>query len=201
MAVTRYRSGDVTVTVDDGLDRWLRGLLSIAERETVRLLEERAAKLALEARAAWYGPDGVERETGQSGDIVTVTTFDAGRGVVRVSIGSADSRTAGGKPVAVYVHQARATSLVKKTVSRAEWYATPSKRRGPIFRGDAVYRPAAGATVPEALLRYTVHASNPKARQGKFLLVELVRKPGQVLAREVAAVLAERIAAAARQAA
>lgn len=196
---TRYKSGKVTVTVDDGLDRWLRSLLTAAEKKSVALLEAKAEKLASEARTAWYGPNGVERETGKSGDIRVVTTFDQGRGVVTVSIGSTDIRTAGktGKPVPVYVHRPRSTSTVMKQVDRRTWYATPEIRRGPIRVGDQIYKPSKGARVAESSLRYFVHEASARAGDGKYLLTELVRKPARVLVKDVARELSKQIPKAA----
>lgn len=155
---TRYTDGAVTVTLDDGLDRFVRGLLSKAERATVAVLEEEGRAVADAARREWYGPNGVTRETGLSGQIVAVTTIDSARGEVRVSVGSTDTRKAGksGKPVPLFVHRPGLASEELVEVSHAEYWATPnaSRRQYP-----KVLRP------------------NPNAGDGKFLVPELLRKP------------------------
>jgi hypothetical protein len=103
----------------------------------LRTMEREAEVVAEEARREWYGPNGVTRETGKSGDIQVVTTVDLNRSEVVVSLGSTDdrrvvatrkrSRTGDtvqvGKPVVVYVHQPWGTSLQPKEVSRDEWFA------------------------------------------------------------------------------
>src|SRR3990167_2623278 len=84
----RFTDGPVTVQLDGALERWGADLLTSPQ-----------------ARAAWCGPAGVRRVTGLSGDIRVVTTIDAGRGELRVSVGSTDPRMAGGRPVPTYVHR------------------------------------------------------------------------------------------------
>lgn len=135
---TRFTDGNVTIALDDGLERLVRDLLSAAETETVRILEAAAEEVAAEARGKWYTM--VDKETGRSGDIQVVTTFDTGRGEVRVSVGSTDTRKAGSKPLPVYVH-------------KPGWLSV---------------KPRAGTKG---------RPPNPKANDGAFLLVELVRKP------------------------
>ena len=63
--------------------------------------------VARQAEADWYGPAGVERRTGQSGQMEVTTTIDARRGVIRVTVGSSDPRRVGKKALApaAYVHR------------------------------------------------------------------------------------------------
>lgn len=142
----RVRSGGVTATLT-GIDAsTVRAIMGRAMGGALRVMESRAEELAAEARREWYGPNGVNRETGKSGDIQVVTTADLDRGEVRVGIGSTDDRTVqsyksgnraransaqaarrrteGGwaLPVAVFVHQPSPNKLGAKAVDRDEWF-------------------------------------------------------------------------------
>lgn len=109
---SRFSDGTSTVTLDDGLDRFIRSALSAAEKEVVGHLEAAAEAVAADARGKWY--QQVERRTGKSGDIVVFTTFDTGKGEVRVTVGSTDIRKQGSTPVAVLVHRPGPLSQVSK---------------------------------------------------------------------------------------
>lgn len=180
---TTYRDGDVTVTLDDGLAAFVRGLMTAAERTSVEVCERHAREVADAAERDWYGPGGVTRRTGRSGDIDTETRIGAAE--VRVRAYSTDTRRAGkgGKPVPVYVHRAAATSSVAVEVTEGEWWGTQRASRGP--RGDRAWtakqREAFGAPG-----RWLVLRQNPKAGDGKYLLTELLRKPGKARERDIA---------------
>ena len=125
VSTMRYSDGMATVTLDGALEAFVRSALSTVERSALAVMEDHAAELAATARREWYGPSGVDRETGKSGDIQVVTTVNAARGIVRVSIGSTDTRKAGktSKPLAAFVHQPWGSSLRAKAVTREEWFA------------------------------------------------------------------------------
>lgn len=132
----RVRSGGVTATITGIESATIRAMIGRAMGGALKVMEDRAEELAADARREWYGPNGVNRETGKSGDIQVVTTADLDRGEVRVSIGSTDDRKViaqrqrkrtgdsvpVGKPVPVYVHQPWKTSLHPKAVDRVEWF-------------------------------------------------------------------------------
>lgn len=146
MARTRYREGDVTIELDDGLARFVRGLVSAAEVEVIRVLEQAAEGVAQKARAEWYGPNGVKRRTGQSGNVQVITTFDRSRGEVRVSIGSVDTRKVDGKPLAALVHRASpfnggdgkylVPELIRKPAAVAIRRVTPELGRAIVARAS-----------------------------------------------------------------
>jgi len=182
----RYTNGNVTVGLDDGLEAFARSLLSAAETETVRVLEEAGDQELEKSEAAWYGPDGVTRRTGKSGDMTRVTLFDSARGEVRVSLGSSDARENSDPkkkgPVPYYVRRPGPLSLVDKVVTQGEWWKAkkaglPVRMFGP--KGDR---------------KYIVEEPNPKASDGKSLIVELVRKPVNARLRDLAPELAQAIA-------
>jgi hypothetical protein len=124
MSTLRYSDGMATVTLDGALEAFVRSALSTVERSALAVMEEHADELAATARREWYGPAGVDRETGKSGDIQVVTTVDGARGIVRVSIGSTDTRKAGktSKPLAAFVHQPWGSALRAKAVTREQWW-------------------------------------------------------------------------------
>lgn len=161
---TRYREGNVTVTLDDGLDRLVRSVLSAAQTETVRILEEAAEEERVRAEAAWYDPDtGVTRQTGRSGALQVVTTF--GDKEVRVSLQSSDTSRVGGKPRAAVIRRPGPLSLVDQLVAQGEWWEHKNAGK-PVGRKGTT-----GGT------DWTIRVANPHASDGRNLLSELIRKP------------------------
>lgn len=194
MASTRYTDGMATVTLDEGMARFVRAAMSRAEAAAVAVLETHAEELAATARREWYGPEGVDRETGKSGDIQVVTTVDAARGTVRVSIGSTDDRKGGktNKPLVAFVHRPWGSSLRAKAVERGEWYAW--QRKGlPVlpYPGAAWWSERTNGRINGEGLRRGVwyiqatDAAENKATTAKgkgYLLQTLVVKPTKELA-------------------
>lgn len=181
MAQLRVSSGIATVTLDGGLDRFVRGLIDRTETAVIRQTREAAVEVARDASAAWYGPNGVKRRTGRSGQIVVRETVNLTDGTITISVGSADTRTAGRKPVPVYVHRPTRTSTIQVQVTPDEWYAAPQSMRAP-------WRPGPGGKVPY------LHRPNPKASDGKHLLGELVKKPMKKRIRRLSREIAKEVA-------
>lgn len=177
---TRYRSGKVTITLDDGLEQWTRSLLDAAEAETVALLEAEAREVMEAARGRWY--QEVQRETGQSGDLETVTTFGAD-GSVTVGIRSRDTRVRAGKPVAAMVHRPGPLSKQRVQITRAEYGEI---KKGPKPK-DAWKSRKDG--------RFYAMKDNLAKSDGAYLFVSLVRKPLFGRVPKIAAQLGERIVA------
>jgi hypothetical protein len=159
-----YRNGSVTVSLDGGLERFVRRLLDSTQSELVRQIRRAADDVARAARADWYGPQGVTRETGRSGDIQVRELVDAARGEIRISVGSTDQRMAGIRPLPVYVHRPGPTSTVLRVVSPRKYFAAPTVMRGP-------WRVVGGRRAPQLFV------PNPAASDGKFLLQTLVKGP------------------------
>lgn len=79
--ITRYREGNVTVTLDEGLARWVEQVLQDTERAVVAHIEREVEKVYEAARAEW------PVRTGRSRDgLRTALTFDRTRGRVEGSI-------------------------------------------------------------------------------------------------------------------
>jgi hypothetical protein len=79
--ITRYREGNVTVTLDEGLARWVEQVLQDTERAVVDHMEREVEKVYEAARADW------PVRTGRSRDgLRTALTFDRTRGRVEGSI-------------------------------------------------------------------------------------------------------------------
>lgn len=136
MNTVRVRSGNTSATIT-GLDAsTIRAMVERATGGAVRLLEETLEPVAANARREWYGPNGVERETGKSGDIQVVTTVDLSRAEARVSVGSTDLSTVamrrGPGQVDAYrvrfIHQPWSNTLRAQAVTQDEWWAW--NRRG-----------------------------------------------------------------------
>lgn len=184
MATTRYSDGSTTITLDDGLEKFVRKALDAAAGETVRIMESAAEEVAAKARPEWYSPEkGVRRRTGTSGQIEVVTTVTPDQ--VTVSVGSTDLKKA------KYVHRPGVTSLIASEVTEREYRA--AKEKGGIAAGLYFH---ARRTQPVANIeagKFYKNVPNPKASDGKYLLSELLVKPGRAKFKSVGLDLASAI--------
>lgn len=181
MSTLRYNDGGVTVTLDGGLDAFVRQALDAAGGEALTIVEELAEEVAAEAGAAWYGPDGVTKRTGKSGQIDVVETVSPDE--VRVSVGSLDLDKA------KYVHRPGRLSTTVEEITK-EVYETAKNRPGAALVFHA-RRDRPGIT--KGAYYRVVH--NPLAKDGKYLLSELVTKPARARLKASATALGEAIAA------
>lgn len=156
MSVIQFKDGSTTCVLTNGLDEYVRKAIAAASKGSVAVLERAAEALATDARSKWYDPanGGVQRDTGKSGVIRVVTTVSDAS--VSVAIGSADLAKA------KYVHRPGRLSLVDKEVSQGDFFATPKRLRVGLIDG-----------------KYYISEINPLCSDGKFLLSELVTKPGK----------------------
>lgn len=161
---TRYRDGAVTVTLDGGLEAFVRKAVEASLRVPLSVLEAEAEVVAAEGRGKWYKE--VNRRTGRSGDIRVVTTVSTTE--VRVSIGSTDTRLdKRGRAAALFVRAPGPLSQLQRRATKEEYRQAR----------------AAGKSHGSALW---VSYDNPKRSDGHFLIQTLVRKPGQALAKATA---------------
>lgn len=189
MGVTRYSDGNVTVTLDGGLEELVRRAIDAAGGETVRIITKAAEDLAEDARRSWYAPgSGVTRDTGKSGDIQVITTVTSDE--LRISVGSTDitqtkAKGGGTKPRAVLIHRPGRLALTPKLVSQGDWWAWKKS-------GKPVGKPGTKGHDD-----WTIEEIAERTGDGKFLLTELVRNPMRVKIRlltgELGAAIAARI--------
>ena len=104
MSIT-VRDGPATVTLTGDLEAWADAVIREATNGAVDVLRREMEIIAHAAEIQWYGAQGVTRRTGASGHMIVVTTLNLGRGTVRVSVGSADTRKRGGAPLPNVVHR------------------------------------------------------------------------------------------------
>jgi hypothetical protein len=121
------REGDMTVRVTDNLDEWVDREIARGIRAVVEAQEEIVNPVAEAARASWYGPEGVTRRTGKSGDIIVTTTIDMGAGEVRTAVGSTDTRIVKGRdgrsrPRATAIHRPGALAMEWVEVTESEYW-------------------------------------------------------------------------------
>ena len=178
----RVTNGGVTVSLDGQLELFVDDLVRRTQSVAIEQIRAAAAEIAATARAEWYGANGVKRRTGRSGDIIATETVDVSKGEIRISVGSADTRIAGSKPVPVYVHRPTRTSSILKDVRPDRWYSTPAALRGPWRMG------VDGKKIP------TIHIPNPDASDGKHLLPVLVRAPMRKAAKAISKAIAKEVA-------
>lgn len=173
------------IVLNDGVERFVARALDAASNETYGLLREAAESVRDDASRAWYDPKngGVTRRTGKSGDIRVVT--EIGADTVKVSVGSTDLAKA------KFVHRPGRLATEPEEISEADYQA--AKRKGGIAaklvfrarRDDREDGVVAGKTYRKV--------SDPDASDGKFLLPELVTKPGRARLRDLGPELARRI--------
>lgn len=175
---TAYRSGGVTVTLSGDLAAWAERATIAATNGAVTTLQAAMQAVADKAEADWYSANGVQRVTGLSGQMAVVTTIDDGRGVITVSVGSADTRSAGKKGARVpnFVHRPGALASRLQVVTHAEFFAAPKSTR---VGRSKIARP--GVVVGDYLIR--VHSE--KASDGKMLLPVFVNAPGKAALKAV----------------
>jgi hypothetical protein len=186
MGTLRYSEGGVTVTLDGGLEAFVRKALDAAGGETVRILETAGAEVAAQSRTDWYAPGtGITRRTGKSGDVVTTTTVSEKE--VRVRVGTTDVQKA------KYVHRRRPLATDVVEITSSEYYY--AKKAGGaaaklVFRAKSDKKDR--GVVADKWYRI-VGAKD--ASDGKYLLQELIGKPTRRKVKEITPALGRAIAA------
>lgn len=181
----RFTNGSVTVTLDAGMEAFVRKALDAAAGETVRILETAAEEVRAKSAADWYGSDGVVRRTGSSGDIQAGTTVSGTE--VRVRVGSPDLKKA------KFVHRPGPLSTAAVEITRRE-YEAEKKAGGTaaklVFRAKSDKKDR--GVVADRCYRIV---GSPAASDGKYLLQELVGKPMRKKVKEITPALGRAIAA------
>jgi len=190
MSELRFRDGDVTVTLDGGLEAFVRKALDAAAGETVRLMEAAAEEVASKARATWYGTSNlsVQRRTGKSGDIRVFTTVSDTE--VRVSVGSTDLEKA------IYVHTSGPLSQVAVEITKAEYDKRKSAaRRDNVVGGGGVFK-ARRTNMSYGIIKdhYYAIEMNKRAGDRKYLVPNLIRKPMKAKIKAITPALGKAIA-------
>lgn len=182
----RFTDGAVTVTLDGALEQFVRAAVDAAAGETVRVMERAANEVATEAKADWYDPSkGVTKRTGASGALEVITTVSERE--VRVSLGSLDLAKA------KFVHRPGPLSTVAVEITADEY--AKAKRLGGIGARLVFHAKKAEPTQKVEAGKYYRKAANPLAADGKYLVVELVRKPMIAKVRAITPELGRAIAA------
>jgi len=169
-----WREGGASVTLTGDLEAWATQAIRDATGGAVDILTETLQPIATTASAGWYGAQGVQKVTGQSGRIEVVSTVDVAKGVVRVSVGSTDTRVAGKKnaPVPAFVHRPYAATTELKAVTREQFFAAPKSTRVGVAKKD---NDSIGVKKGDWMIRVVT----PLASDGKTLLPIYVNRPGK----------------------
>jgi len=173
VSVTR-RDGNAAVVVLGDLDAWAAQAIRDATGGAVDILTETLQPVATTASAGWYGPGNVQKVTGQSGRIEVISTVDLINGVVRVSVGSTDTRVAGkkGAPLPSFVHRPYAATTELKAVTRDQFFAAPPSTRVGVAKKD-------NDAIPLKKGDWIIRVVTPRASDGKTLLPIYVNRPGK----------------------
>jgi len=169
-----WREGGASVVLSGDLEAWATQAIRDATGGAVDILTETLQPIATTASANWYGPGNVQKVTGQSGRIEVVSTVDVNKGVVRVSVGSTDTRVAGKKnaPVPAFVHRPYAATTELKAVTRDQFFAAPPSTRVGIAKKD-------NDAIPLKKGDWIIRVVTPRASDGKTLLPIYVNRPGK----------------------
>ena len=171
---TVWREGGASVTLTGDLEAWAIQSMRDATGGAIDILTETLQPIATTASAGWYGAQGVQKVTGQSGRIEVVSTVDVAKGVVRVSVGSTDTRVAGKKnaPVPAFVHRPYAATTELKAVTREQFFAAPKSTRVGVAKKD---NDSIGVKKGDWMIRVV----SSRASDGKTLLPIYVNRPGK----------------------
>jgi hypothetical protein len=169
-----WREGGASVVLSGDLAAWATQAIRDATGGAVDILTATLQPVADTASASWYGPGNVQRVTGQSGRIEVVSTIDANKGVVRVSVGSTDTRVAGKKnaPLPVFVHRPYAATTELKAVTREQFFAAPKSTRVGVARKD-------NDAIKVKKGDWMIRVVSSRASDGKTLLPIYVNRPGK----------------------
>ena len=169
-----WREGGASVVLSGDLEAWATQAIRDATGGAVDILTATLQPVADTASAGWYGPGNVQRVTGQSGRIEVVSTIDANKGVVRVSVGSTDTRVAGKKnaPLPVFVHRPYAATTELKAVTREQFFAAPKSTRVGVARKD-------NDAIKVKKGDWMIRVVSSRASDGKTLLPIYVNRPGK----------------------
>lgn len=168
MSEVRFSSGAASVSMNADIGRKL--LERLQKGIPAQLLHE-AEQVAADARATWYGPQGVRRITGQSGDIRATAIISETD--VQIRVGSADTRKdKRGRPAVAFVRRPGALSLSPVEIDKATYLAGKKGAKPDSFFHAKKDSPP----LVKAGLFYELK-SNPLAGDGKFLFQVFVRAP------------------------
>lgn len=169
-----WKEGGASVTLSGDLDAWATQAMRDATGGAIDILTETLQPVASTASASWYGAQGVQRVTGQSGRIEVVSTVDVAKGVVRVSVGSTDTRVAGKKnaPVPAFVHRPYAATTELKAVTREQFFAAPKSTRVGVAKKD-------NDAIKVKKGDWMIRVVSSRASDGKTLLPVYVNRPGK----------------------
>jgi hypothetical protein len=177
VSALRYTAGGVTTTLSADLSAVVRAEVERRQPGLVAALEAPCERVATEARREWYGDRGVTRETGKGGAIEVITTVDADRGLIRVQVGSTDTRTSGARraPVPAVQHSPGVAAIEYVAVTPEVYWRTPARLRGPF----SLERVAPEKRARFAGMAFPVIKSQPDGagRGHGLLLSALVRRP------------------------
>lgn len=169
-----WKEGGASVVLSGDLAAWATQAMRDATGGAIDILTETLQPVATTASASWYSANGVQRVTGQSGRIEVVSTVDVAKGVVRVSVGSTDTRVAGKKnaPVPAFVHRPYAATTELKAVTREQFFAAPKSTRVGVAKKD---NDSIGVKKGDWMIRVV----SSRASDGKTLLPIYVNRPGK----------------------
>ena len=170
-----WKEGGASVTLSGDLAAWATQAMRDATGGAIDLLTATLQPIADTASASWYSANGVQKVTGQSGRIEVVHTVDVAKGVVRVSVGSTDTRKAGkkGAPLPAFVHRPYAATTELKAVTREQFFAAPPSTRVGVAKKD---NDSIGVKKGDWMIRVV----SPRASDGKTLLPIYVNRPAKL---------------------
>lgn len=172
---TVWKEGGASIVLTGDLEAWAKQAMRDATGGAIDLLTATLQPIATSASNEWYGSQGVQKVTGQSGRIEVISTVDVAKGVVRVSVGSTDTRIAGkkGAPLPAFVHRPYAATTALKAVTRDQFFAAPPSTRVGVAKKN---NDSIGVKKGDWMIRVV----SPRASDGKTLLPIYVNRPAKL---------------------
>lgn len=184
--------GEFTVRVSDSLDRWIDEQYAAAARAVAASFEEVLQPVADHARAEWYGPRGVKRDTGASGDIRVVTTIDVGRHTVTTAVGSTDTKMVKGRDGRA---RPRATAIHRPGALAMEWVQVTDSEYWRMWReNDKLGRRVNAVKHDRKTGLYYAKKLKPTNADGAYLLPLLITGPARKAIKGLNRALGRRLA-------
>lgn len=177
MGEIRITDGDLEIRITDNLDAWIDNEYLRASRAMVAGGVEVLEPVAEAARREWYGPNGVKRNTGRSGNVIVTETIDVRSNEVRVAVGSTDTRLVKGndgrsRPRATAIHRPGALSMDWQKVSDSEYWRMYRQNEK---LGRSVYKIRHDKKTGE----HWAKKQTDRSSDGAYLLQVYIMKPGR----------------------
>lgn len=195
MAVYRVSAEGVEIVITDDLDERMRAIFETMVRAASAEVIDAFEPVATRARAEWYGPNGVKRRTGASGDVIVTAAIATDLSSVTVAVGSTDTKIVKGangraRPRATAIHRPGVFARERVELTKDEYF-----RR---WRLNKEGKQKSTVWQDKKTGKYYGYAPAQNAGDGAYLLPKLVNVPARAALKAINIKIGRRIASAIR---